>query len=221
VDQVVREDLAARPPRNSQRKYPNEISWNGYLNGEFLTRDNDGAILVARRIVERQPDLMAFMREPTRLVAVPCSTGVCDGATDVKVPFEVLRPSTPSAAATWSWQPVNYGRSFVQYRVELMEPMLVIENELYARGWRASIDHHSDQSPVRVNQALRGSVVPAGEHALILSFHTPGLEPGLVVSAAAMVLYALALHAATLAVTSPRSSTEDQTLRVFRHPVGS
>jgi uncharacterized membrane protein YfhO len=82
----------------------------------------------------------------------------------------------------------------VQYRVELPEPGLVVENELYARGWQATIDAESTPTtPLRVNKALRGWIVPAGVHDLNLSFHTPWLEVGFAASAAALGLYALVL----------------------------
>jgi hypothetical protein len=194
VDSVVQQQFTARPPRNSKRKYPNEISWNGYLNGEFLTRDDNGAILLVRRVAERTPELMAFMRKETSLVAVACSSGVCDNLSgaDVKVPAEVLKAS---AHPGFTWQPVNYASTSLHYQVNLAEPALVIENELYARGWRANVDGHADGAtpPLRVNGAVRGWHVPAGEHDLYLSFETPGLELGTRLSAIALLFYCVVL----------------------------
>jgi hypothetical protein len=195
VDSVVQQRFTARPPRNSKRKYPNEISWNGYLNGEFLTRDDNGAILVARRIVERTPDLITFMRKETSLVAIACSTGVCYNASgsDANVPPEALKASTEP---WFTWHPVIFAATSLHYHVNLAEPALVIENELYARGWQANVDGSAvAMPPLRVNGAVRGWPVPAGEHDLYLTFETPGLELGIRVSAIALLLYCVVLAA--------------------------
>jgi hypothetical protein len=172
------------------RQYANHVLWNAYLNGQFFTTDDNGTILQSRRTAERQPQLLAFMTQGSRLVAMPCGPGVCEsGVSDAQVPFDILKK--PPQQPEFTWQPVAYGRSSVQYHVELTEPALVIENELYARGWQAAIDSNESPTttPVRVNQALRGWVVPAGQHELKLSFHTPWLEAGSGVSAAALAAY--------------------------------
>jgi hypothetical protein len=192
-DGVLLQHVVARPPRNATLKYPNEVSWNGYLNGEFLMRDDDGTILRQRRVVERQPDLMAFMQDGSRLLAVTCSPAVCDGGSEVHVEFASAMGDSPPGFA---WQPVMYGRSSVRYRVTLALRTLVIENELYAPGWKAKIDGTSTVAPVRVNDALRGWLLPPGDYELELNFETPWLEIGVVASLAAALLYALILVAA-------------------------
>jgi hypothetical protein len=190
VDRVFQQELAARPARNSHWRYPNEASWNGYLNGQFLMRDADGAILRERRAVERLPELTSFMQQASRLVAVPCRAGACDGGSDVWIPL----PQTGSESlAGFSWQPLLYSRSLVRYRVVLPETALVVENELYARGWRAKLDHAALLPSVRVNDALRGWVLPAGEHDMELTFETPLLDLGVGVSLAALLVYGLVL----------------------------
>jgi hypothetical protein len=193
VDRVFQQQpLVARPVRNAIRKYPTEVSWNGYLKGEFLMRgDSGGAVLPARRVVERQPELMAFMREASRLIALPCmGSGACANGPDVHIP---VASGMVSTLPGFAWQPVTHSRSSIQYHVVLPEPGVVIENELFSRGWRATIDGPASVQPVRVNDALRGWVLPAGEYELDLVFEQPWFAVGVAVSVAAALVYALVL----------------------------
>jgi hypothetical protein len=70
---------------------------------------------------------------------------------------------------------------------------VVIENELFSGGWRATIDGPASVQPVRVNDALRGWVLPAGEYELDLVFEQPWFAVGVAVSVAAALVYALVL----------------------------
>ena len=63
---------------------------------------------------------------------------------------------------------------------------LLVENEIYIAGWHAICD--GKPVPVeRVAGALRGFVVPAGQHRLELRYQTPFLKTGLALSSLAFL----------------------------------
>ena len=74
------------------------------------------------------------------------------------------------------WEP-----DLLQLEVEGGGGELVV-NEAFARGWAATMDGAA-VGIERVNLAVRGVVVPAGRHTVVLTYRTPGLEAGAIVSA--------------------------------------
>ena len=74
------------------------------------------------------------------------------------------------------WEP-----DLLQLEVEGGGGELVV-NEAFARGWAATMDGAA-VGIERVNLAVRGVVVPAGRHTVVLTYRTPGLWAGAIVSA--------------------------------------
>ncbi|MGH9767897.1 MAG: YfhO family protein, partial [Blastocatellia bacterium] len=76
-------------------------------------------------------------------------------------------------------------------RIELQtsnrQPGFLVLSETYYRGWEARID--GKRAPVeRVNYALRGLAVPAGEHRIEFVFQSPSFRKGAVFSATGLIL---------------------------------
>jgi Bacterial membrane protein YfhO len=69
----------------------------------------------------------------------------------------------------------------VQLRVNLTRRSLVVVANSFHSGWHVSVDGN-ERSLVRVDGILQGVVVPAGQHSVRLTYHTPGLVEGAVVS---------------------------------------
>jgi hypothetical protein len=173
LSQVFATQYPARPAREHAT---NEfaISWRGYLAGQFMADDYGGTISVARQRIQADPSLRTFMDQPSTLVTQP-------------------------AQSDFRWQPVDYGRSSIRYHVVLAQPGVVVENEIFSRGWHATSRAGGAEVPleaVEIDGALRGWRVPAGDQELRLGFETPLLGLGLTVSAAAAAVYVLGLIAA-------------------------
>jgi hypothetical protein len=200
-DDVFRYGLSTRPERKHAQR-PEAIAWRGYLAGEFMSDDYGGAVLKARQNVERDADLRSFMDQSTALLAMPCSRASCVSAHSAQVP---LRGGDLLPEAGFAWRTAAYGRSFVHYQIALSEEALVIENELYSGAWRGRIDRQPTMLPVEVDGALRGWVLPAGEYDLVVSYETPLLGAGLVISSSALAAYALLLAFPLLSRRAERS----------------
>ena len=66
-------------------------------------------------------------------------------------------------------------------RVNLARRSLVVVANSFHKGWHVSVDGN-ERSLVRVDGILQGVVVPAGRHSVHLTYQTPGLAEGAVVS---------------------------------------
>lgn len=77
----------------------------------------------------------------------------------------------------------EYGLSKIRYQVRLPTRSLMIENEIFARGWNAD---RSDITPVSVDGTLRGWVLPAGNYEFTASYILPERRMQLVLVAAAL-----------------------------------
>lgn len=186
VRSVFERSLTARPARESIPE-SSLLSWRGYIDGSFMMADRGKTISRARAAVERSPELTRFMREPSRLVGVDCAHVSCEGGREMQVAH--LDGSTPG----FSYAVLSYGRNTVSYRVTSDRRVLVIENELFAPGWSATLHGDMRVQPVKVNGALRGWVVPAGDHVLALSYRTPHLVSGALLSLAVLAVLLLTL----------------------------
>ncbi len=182
VYRIFRFEQKERPPRKEAS--PHNFAWEGYIDGRFMMGDAGRVTSRARATVETNEDVKKFMLEGTNPVAFDCAVVSCDAPA---VEHLDLRGSTPPAG--FSVIPTDYDRNDVEYKVSATRPILLVENETYAAGWTGLADGKVRLRPVRVNGALRGWVVPAGTHHLVLSYHTPLLAAGAATSGAALMAY--------------------------------
>lgn len=86
-----------------------------------------------------------------------------------------------------TWQRPTADR--LEIEVEALHPRLLVFNESFAPGWRATIDGRpTDIRPANI--LCQGIAVPAGRHRVILSYHPPGLYEGLIATLLGLVLLA-------------------------------
>ena len=188
-DLSAQRHLTERPVRDSRRHYPNDVAWNAYLQRDFLMGDYGGVVLTARRAVERNPELRSFMQGPSKLVAIPCTSP----STGVTLNQDV---------SSFEWRLTDYSAERLQYSIYTASPSVIVENELYADGWTARLDQsESAMLPVKVDDALRGWRLPAGEHQLTVSFETPMFGVGIACSIVGVAFYGLLIGA--LRVNAP------------------
>jgi hypothetical protein len=168
---------------------PVELSWRGYIDGLYMMKDlASNTNTKARARVLADGKMAAFMKQPGTLLAFPCREGASCFLHGSEVDLDQGMP-VPDASA---W----YARNTVAYRVDLEVPSLLVENEVFAPGWTAK-EAGDDRrfAPVRVNGALRGWFLPAGDHVIILQYRTPYLTEGLLLSAFGFALWCALLVA--------------------------
>jgi hypothetical protein len=93
------------------------------------------------------------------------------------------RAPIPASRATIT----SYEDTRVDIRASASQPGLLIHADQYHPGWRA----HLDGQPVpivRVNQILRGVILPPGEHEIVFSFAPATLKIGMAISLVGLII---------------------------------
>lgn len=175
-------ELAARPARIVDTNLP----WRGYLTGDYLMGDKGGLVTTARRTVEMDRDLMAYMLSASRPLVLKCDDSTCSDALRA-----ALRSSqAPGATAGNSARITTFRRNEVAYTIDATEPVLLVENEIFMPGWRGSIvGHQQEIEPVRLLGALRAWRVPAGATVLRLRYEPPHFPVSMAISLIALAVY--------------------------------
>lgn len=176
---IFERHLTWRPARDLGLRR-GDLPIRGYVDGSYMGLDLGGAATFARQRVTQDPQMLAFILQPGRLAGAANVEGVGD---DVEVDVtSLVGPGTSS--------PVEYMRNTLAYEVDAPRDLLFVENELYAPGWTGTLEPDGVQvQPVRVNGALRGWRIPAGQHTLRLRYATPGLRLGALISAGSLALW--------------------------------
>jgi hypothetical protein len=151
--------------------------------GSALVYENLGALprayLVPRVVTTREET--GALEMIARPDFDPRTTAVVNSAQPVPLPEGPLQGDARLVEYTPD-------RVTVQTRAD-RAALLVLADNFYA-GWRAEVDGR--EAPVlRTNHTFRGVVVPAGEHRVTFTFHTPDLYTGLYVYLGCMALLAL------------------------------
>ncbi len=150
-------------PRGPRQDFaPGEYKGDGYLAGILLINDHSGAVLAARRRVEENPNLLAYMVkgwEPTLLPPDARSIQATE-----PIPAGAVRQ-------------IAYGNERIDYDVDLDRPALLVENEVSFAGWEASVGEAGRRERIRavaVDGALRGWRLPRGKYRMTARFEFPG-----------------------------------------------
>ncbi|HEX2188505.1 MAG TPA: YfhO family protein [Longimicrobiaceae bacterium] len=149
--------------------------------GSALVYENTAALPRAYLV----PSVVTVADEDGALAAMergfdPRTTAFVSSARPVELPSAPLQGGAEVAEYTPD-------RVVVQTRAS-REALLVLADNYY-EGWRAEVDGR--EAPVlRTNHALRGVVVPAGEHRVTFTFHSPDLRTGLYLYLATLALLA-------------------------------
>ncbi|HVQ35963.1 MAG TPA: YfhO family protein [Pyrinomonadaceae bacterium] len=112
--------------------------------------------------------------------------------------------SNPSAAATAALRVERFSLNEVEIAVDSTAPALLVCSESNMNGWSATVDDR----PVPIltaNYAFRAVEVPAGSHRIRLRYRPPGLNAGLLISAAGLMGCLYGLRRKPPAPLSPES----------------
>jgi hypothetical protein len=118
----------------------------------------------------------------------PGSAAERDGASEIDPAVVALEKSAPGHAGACTMS--SYRREYIELACEASRPALVVVSELYADGWRATLD----DAPARmlaVDILLRGVAMQAGKHRIAMRYEAPGLDEGFVVAGASCSLVLL------------------------------
>jgi hypothetical protein len=97
-----------------------------------------------------------------------------------------IHPPEIGVAANAEARITRYEPSRIELRTRNDKPSFLVLSEIYYRGWEAWIDGR--RAPVeRVNYALRGVAVPAGEHRIEFAFRAPSVRLGAKYAAVGLV----------------------------------
>jgi hypothetical protein len=83
---------------------------------------------------------------------------------------------------------LSYTPNQVRYRINADQDSLLVFNEMYFPGWRATVDGKKD-SVHQVSGGLRGLNVPIGEHLVVMTFKPTSFYWGLAVSLASVAVF--------------------------------
>jgi len=170
VERVFERQEVERPPRLSHQI----MEWQGYLEGTYLNTDKVGVLSISQHRLMEDPSLLDLVMAAGVIVQVPCTANVCESAQPSSIPLSARNPAGSS---------LQYGRNSILYRVNVPARSLIVENEVYAPGWSGVCEIHQERPEVRrVDGGFRGWVLNAGEHRLRVTYRTPWLTTGAVLS---------------------------------------
>jgi len=72
----------------------------------------------------------------------------------------------------------HYGIDDITYLVSLSKPMLLVENEMYFPGWKATLifpDKEVEIDALVTNEVFRSWLLPAGDYEMKANFQFPNL----------------------------------------------
>jgi hypothetical protein len=88
----------------------------------------------------------------------------------------------------------EYRPNKLTYSASIINQQLAVFSEIwYPKGWVATIDGNESEI-IRVNYALRGLIIPPGDHTIVFSFEPPGYQAANIVSlvsSLALILFGL------------------------------
>ena len=183
-------------PRPARNESDGLYRASGYLQGDFLVADFGAAAgLRARDAMTRDRRYLAYMcREWTPIVldAPQAATGTTgNDGTNVEIPYlwPRMRKSGPDPRILQE----SFGIDWTRYRVDSDQPFLLVENEVYFPGWEMNREGGPaaprPEQAVRVNENLRGWILPAGRYAFETRFRLRGFRLFAAVSAGAWVAW--------------------------------
>ena len=99
-----------------------------------------------------------------------------NGKNGVSVSFEKIKTELYSETNLSRVRQIYYGINEVEYRVSLSKPLLMVENEVYFPGWRASLRSNEKTCEIQAisaNDIFRAWLLPAGSYKMVARYEFP------------------------------------------------
>jgi hypothetical protein len=155
----------SRPARLPETNAP-EPNASGWVADAYHEADYDTTRERSFEQTQNSQALYALLLEPWHGYLFPCSAVGCRGGGVRLPPPQTWRPS--SYARTTS-----YGVHGIVYSIDVERPMLMVENELAIRGWRANSQR---VKPVDAGVPFRAWRLSAGRYQFTATFQEPGRD---------------------------------------------
>lgn len=108
--------------------------------------------------------------------------------------YASLKPSKFEVDSSASIKITDYRPNYIRYETNNPNPGFVVFSEMhYPHGWLTSIDDQRDAPYSRVNYALRGMNVPAGNHEIVFEFVPEVVKTGSTIALASNILLGILL----------------------------
>jgi len=159
------------PEERPERLPHGELS--GWLTGDYRTTLKGSGELEVSNIAKSNENYMNFMLlkwtpillEPTKL----------DNSSKIYISDDFLnKPKIINQDN--SVRQTFYGINDITYKISLNEPKLMVENEMYFPGWKATLfyaDKKVELESVVVNDVFRSWNLPAGDYEMMAHFEFP------------------------------------------------
>ncbi len=129
-----------------------------------------------RAYLSLRPELAT---SPVKLSALAQRADFLSGEVDV---IEAPEGTLPGPAKAGQVSIERYAPEEVRILVETPERAVLVLLDIYAAGWRATLDSGEELPILRANGLVRAVVVPAGTHVVTFAYETPLLKAGAVCS---------------------------------------
>lgn len=156
----------------------------------------ENVVVYERQPVPRHAWIVHDVRQVARADTLALMTGGTIDLTRTALVEGTPPPVSAIPAGTEETALVTrYTPDHLTLRTSSAAPGLLVLSEMYADGWRATVDGQAAEI-MPTNHVLRGVPLPAGEHTVELRYEPRSLRAGLVISLAAhIVLLALIIRA--------------------------
>jgi hypothetical protein len=194
-------NISYRPKRLnvSILDYKDKVPWLGYLTGDFLMTDYQGGEhLVEQRAVQADTIISHFMQQPSLYLLLPENTLLSQKNID-----QILETSSLISAPQIKM--LNYSNNKITYKVNLDKSQIMLENEMYFPGWKATLSNGTSLSAVIAEPGLRAWKLPAGNYEMTAYFEMPYFKLSLDISLLSLILW---LGIITLSYKTSTKSTK-------------
>ncbi|WP_136526190.1 hypothetical protein [Geomonas ferrireducens] len=173
---AIYEALKNSPPSRPRRIDAKDnllFPWAGYLTANYMTSDLGGTKMTAREEIERHPLTKEIMISPWSIL--------------------LLRHGQPAPLApNESVDQKAYGINEIAYEISLESPRLMVENEIYFKGWVADLRAANSELKIAatsIGEGLRAWDLPSGKYRMVAHFEFPNLNVYRAVSISAFLLW--------------------------------
>ena len=87
------------------------------------------------------------------------------------------------------WQLTSFHSTHLEGTVDAKEDGILFTSIPWTSGWKVTVDGKEAEKVPIGEEGLLGVSVSKGKHTVVMDYHTPGLMPGIVMSAAGVALF--------------------------------
>jgi len=176
VTYKIFENLPSERPEREDTAHKSLFSWKGYLTGKYMMKDSvSGAVSHPRKTVEENEIYKQFMlMEWSPILLDPNLVKIDNKKISLS---DELFSNIKSSDKDFIKQ-THYGIDDISYTISLNEPKLLVENEMYFPGWKATLIYPNKEieiDAVETNGVFRSWLLPSGNYEMKAFFQFPNM----------------------------------------------